>query len=545
MVEPTGADSPSQNGGAEIYNNNLAVKVQTLLYGSGLPAKFRSAALLHAVYLHNRLVHSAIYQTPYEAWYCQKPDVTHLKMIGVRVCVKRMGSRQCKLDCRNFTSIFLGYMATDLNIMNLDLDSGIVKSCHHAIFDEAWYLQPTQPPAAQLLYDFGLESEADFVLLDGLLHPPSSSTIEPISVPWPPPLPHFLKSNLKWKNPPHSLHALLPLRIMAAPKTIGARAARVKLPEKRKKDITAEVMSEYLIGPGDMAMVYISPDPFYGAFKEELDLWKFDLTKHRTAGVNFFEKDQHLFLTSMDPSTPGACIPCWHARIRGAWLIEIDGTCVTTIADAQNVFCCLADANSCGCTLLFSHPELTPDISTTGLPIMSKSDFSQLTHNQLNNRVDLLKDGLWVLCTQKYNIVESGDVRQYVTRVMSITQGKLLQQDNWPNWQASEFLQLDQYDAQGMFGNPVAVYADDAIFFLVWTYGVKALDRCKKACCVCDGSSQSGPVKVLDETYANCVDQTSPHLFYAVSAGENLLVFSTNVSNAFAEAPLPKQGFYV
>ena len=27
VVEPTGAESPSQNGGAEIYNNTLAVKV--------------------------------------------------------------------------------------------------------------------------------------------------------------------------------------------------------------------------------------------------------------------------------------------------------------------------------------------------------------------------------------------------------------------------------------------------------------------------------------------------------------------------------------
>ena len=64
VVECTGADSPSQNGGAEIYNNTLAVKVRTLLYGSGLPAKFWSAALLHAVYLHNRLVHSATHKTP-------------------------------------------------------------------------------------------------------------------------------------------------------------------------------------------------------------------------------------------------------------------------------------------------------------------------------------------------------------------------------------------------------------------------------------------------------------------------------------------------
>jgi hypothetical protein len=69
VVKPTGADSPSQNGGAEIYNNTLAVKVCTLLYGLGLPAKFWSAVLLHAVYLHNRLVHLATGRTPFEGWY--------------------------------------------------------------------------------------------------------------------------------------------------------------------------------------------------------------------------------------------------------------------------------------------------------------------------------------------------------------------------------------------------------------------------------------------------------------------------------------------
>jgi hypothetical protein len=105
VVEPTGADSPSQNGGAEIYNNTLAVKVRTLLYGSGLSAKSWSAALLHAVYLHNRLVHSATNKTPYEGWYGRKPDVTHLKTFGSRVCVKRTGSRRCKLDRHDFTGI--------------------------------------------------------------------------------------------------------------------------------------------------------------------------------------------------------------------------------------------------------------------------------------------------------------------------------------------------------------------------------------------------------------------------------------------------------
>ena len=54
-----------------------------------------------------------------------------------------------------------------------------------------------------------------------------------------------------------------------------------------------------------------------------------------------------------------------------------------------------------------------------------------------------------------------------------------------------------------------------------------------------------GQAQILDETYANCVDQTSSRLFYAIAAAENLLIYGADVSNAFAEAPPPKQGFYI
>jgi hypothetical protein len=87
-VEPTGADSPSQNGAIKIYNNKLAICVQTLLYDAGLPAKYWSAAIQHAVYLHNRLVHTVTKRTPMEGFFCFKPDVGHLKLFGLRVCAK-------------------------------------------------------------------------------------------------------------------------------------------------------------------------------------------------------------------------------------------------------------------------------------------------------------------------------------------------------------------------------------------------------------------------------------------------------------------------
>ncbi len=147
VIEPTGADSPSQNGAAEIYNGKLAVRACTLLFGSCLPAKFWSSALLHAVYLHNWLVHTITWTTLFEFMFGIKLDLSALKIFGSRVCVKRSGKRCSKLDRHDFKGVFLGYTATDLNIVYLDLDSGVVKTSHHTQFNEAWYLQPTHPPA--------------------------------------------------------------------------------------------------------------------------------------------------------------------------------------------------------------------------------------------------------------------------------------------------------------------------------------------------------------------------------------------------------------
>ena len=100
------------------------------------------SATSNGVGVNVRLVGYGLSVSRYQGIYNgRKPDVTHLKTFGSCVCIKRTGSRRCKLDCHDFSGIFLGYTATDQNITYLDLNLGIVKSCHHAVFDEAWYLQ--------------------------------------------------------------------------------------------------------------------------------------------------------------------------------------------------------------------------------------------------------------------------------------------------------------------------------------------------------------------------------------------------------------------
>ncbi len=159
MFEPTGADSPSQNSAVEIYNNKLAVCICTLFYGTNMPSKYWSLALLHAVYINNCLVHLETQKTLFEGFYGKKPDIEYLKTFGSRVCVKRTSHQQSKLNRHHLRSIFLGYTAPDQNIWYFYLELGIVKGSHHAVFDEAWYMQPHGLPTAQLLYDLGLEAQ--------------------------------------------------------------------------------------------------------------------------------------------------------------------------------------------------------------------------------------------------------------------------------------------------------------------------------------------------------------------------------------------------
>ena len=46
---------------------------------------------------------------------------------------------------------------------------------------------------------------------------------------------------------------------------------------------------------------------------------------------------------------------------------------------------------------------------------------------------------------------EEDDVFNSITRVHKLTRGKLKKQEDWEDWQNSEYLQLDQYEKQYMF----------------------------------------------------------------------------------------------
>ena len=263
------------------------------------------------VYLHNRLVHATTRKTPFEGLFGIKPDIGHLKLFGSRVCVKQTGKRRTKLDRHDFKGLFLGYTATDQNIVYLDLNSGLVKRSQHAPFDEAWYLQASRPPAAQLLYDLGVTDAVDSVV-DMVLPEDASAatdfrlpgTVEPVKVPWPPCTPGPPLVDDCWTVPDRCTLLPLPLQhmptVIPTQRLVGAKAAKAQsiMPPPRQAchPRARDIMQDFDVTRNDMAMVYMSPDPYFEAFEESLPLQHVNLSKHTTAGLNFYESEGRIFL---------------------------------------------------------------------------------------------------------------------------------------------------------------------------------------------------------------------------------------------------------
>ena len=74
---------PEQNGVSERYNRTIVEGARTILHHSKLPLKFWAEAVSTVVLVRNRSPTSALKgKTPYEYWFGNKPDVSHLRVFG-------------------------------------------------------------------------------------------------------------------------------------------------------------------------------------------------------------------------------------------------------------------------------------------------------------------------------------------------------------------------------------------------------------------------------------------------------------------------------
>ena len=149
-IEITGSDNSSQNSIAERPHRILADMVRAGLENAGLHVKYWSDALLHAVYIKNRLPHTAFdhQQTPYERLTGFKPDLSKLKVFGCPIVTRKPGKRSPKISKHSYTGLFLRYAKTMKNIVYLDTKTKRIKTTTtYAKFDEAHFSHPINHPA--------------------------------------------------------------------------------------------------------------------------------------------------------------------------------------------------------------------------------------------------------------------------------------------------------------------------------------------------------------------------------------------------------------
>ena len=169
-LETTGSDASSQNGMAERPNRTYGQMMRCILHAAGLGPEFWSYALIHSTYVKNRLYHHTIKTTPYTKFTGCQPDLTNLKIFGSRVYSKKPGKRPFKLDRHSDTGIFLGYTATDRNVIYIDIETARIKTATYVIFDEAHFTTEAgkAPIAAQTLQRLGYYVKEDYI--DDIIH---------------------------------------------------------------------------------------------------------------------------------------------------------------------------------------------------------------------------------------------------------------------------------------------------------------------------------------------------------------------------------------
>ena len=637
-IETTGADNSSQNGIVERPHQTLANMMRTCLEDANLGPEYWSDAILHCLFVKNRLPHKAFAykSTPYEKLCGKKPNLSTLKVFGSRVVARQTGKRPSKLSKHAFNGIFLRYAKTMRNIVYLDIKTKRIKTATHVLFDEAHYCFENKPPGAKRLVQLGLEEMAsmtdDIQNKDGLTvikaHQDAQTPIRATSDS----AGYDLYSTNDHSIPPGHIDIIdTGIKIKLPPGVYGRIASRSGLVVRHKVEVKAGVidpdftgtikvilhnfgdttfdikkgdriaqliMESYKAGTTTTTSKPLEPtDRGEGEFgstgtrsstmdktppstqvktlttkvphtpnkTEEIETstlnasdlelcWNEPLFTttikisnkggHKTRGLTLSNKHGHVIIEGCEKGTPAARIYNWRRTLRHARLIDINGIPIHSIKQVIKIFQTMRkNVAEITMTVATNTPEdINPD---TGLPQLS---FDQFNIIAAHHQHILYANKQYMEIEEAPPLNNSVITKLESQRNQKLTRKRLQQRDDWSDWKASEWLQLDQYHKQGMFSDPGPLPDNDNedvnVLPMIWTYLIKSCGR-KKARCVANGAPHLQGSITMAHTYAACLEQAGCRLFWAIAALKNKVVYGSDASNAFAEAPPPKAPLYL
>ena len=525
LVEPTAPDASNQNGLAERPHKTLKEQVRCLLYMAGLGIQFWADALLHAVWLYNRMYHSGVEKTPFQAYTKRIPALDGLITFGCRVTPKKAGRRNTAADPNSYDGIFLGYRATQDNIRYWDLNAQRERSATHMSKDEVQYgdhpdrHSPASKHLIQTITGTPHGQRRTDILLDDKTESHNYQTI---------------------RTEPGTTQDHNKFTLDDSPLPFTAAAVKVTVKHDRKP---IETLTHELL------LMDITTNIHKTAVSETLPLQG----GHPTLGLVAEQHPEYLDTVTLTQCDPGTIahkqIRRWKSHLRGSTIRMVDDTTITDIAQLTETIRLKRLTGQLYVRIQFANPRWSA-MSGEGLPTLQFDQLNVITHhlNAINNDGTTWNDPI------KWPPLDTDNIIAAIHKGLALpklTRRRLIDTPEWPKFKDSEWTQLNKYNKQGMFGEPCPRSRDAGVVVLpwVWSYLYKidpiSIQDVAKSRGTCNGGPRHGKVITIAETYAACVEQPAHRLIWALIAALNYIGLGIDVGNAFAEAPPPKDPFYM
>ena len=135
--ETTSPHTPEHNGIAERYNRVLQEGALTMQHDAGLSGRFWISSIHTANFVKNRVLHTKLGISPYEAFWGSKPKVDWLRTYGSRCWALVPKVTRKKGDYKSIEGIFIGYYDNSKAYKIWIPETQTVMKVRDVIFDES------------------------------------------------------------------------------------------------------------------------------------------------------------------------------------------------------------------------------------------------------------------------------------------------------------------------------------------------------------------------------------------------------------------------